>query len=120
MEPEYAVRVRPARPAPVRSACFAPGASTDFAGLAADLAMDWSLRDRKARRRVMILASQTDHCLADLIWRWRQGERLRVHSLHASWGNNHWHRQLLAHHAYGHVTLSREACDMRSEAQLVK
>jgi formyltetrahydrofolate deformylase len=42
--------------------------------LAADLSMDWSLRDPKARRRVMILASQTDHCLADLIWRWRQGE----------------------------------------------
>ena len=42
--------------------------------LAADLAMDWTLRDPKARRRVMILASQTDHCLADLIWRWRQGE----------------------------------------------
>ena len=42
--------------------------------LASQLSMDWSLRDRKARRRVMILASQTDHCLADLIWRWRQGE----------------------------------------------
>jgi formyltetrahydrofolate deformylase len=42
--------------------------------LASDLAMDWTLRDPKARRRVMILASQTDHCLADLIWRWRQGE----------------------------------------------
>jgi len=42
--------------------------------LAADLAMDWTLRDPKHRRRVMILASQTDHCLADLIWRWRQGE----------------------------------------------
>jgi formyltetrahydrofolate deformylase len=37
-------------------------------------AMDWRLRERKARRRVMILASQQDHCLADLIWRWRQGE----------------------------------------------
>jgi formyltetrahydrofolate deformylase len=36
--------------------------------------MDWRLRDRKARQRVMILASQQDHCLADLIWRWRQGE----------------------------------------------
>ncbi|CAN7352324.1 formyltetrahydrofolate deformylase [Phenylobacterium sp. LjRoot225] len=36
--------------------------------------MDWRLRDRKERRRVMILASQQDHCLADLIWRWRQGE----------------------------------------------
>jgi formyltetrahydrofolate deformylase len=45
-----------------------------FGELAAPLAMDWSLRDSKTRRRVMILASQTDHCLADLIWRWRQGE----------------------------------------------
>jgi formyltetrahydrofolate deformylase len=45
-----------------------------FADLAASLEMSWSLRARKARRRVMILASQTDHCLADLIWRWRQGE----------------------------------------------
>jgi len=45
-----------------------------FAALAEALQMDWSLRDRRARRRVMILASQADHCLADLIWRWRQGE----------------------------------------------
>ena len=42
--------------------------------LAADLSMDWSLRDPAQKRRVMILASQTDHCLSDLIWRWRQGE----------------------------------------------
>jgi formyltetrahydrofolate deformylase len=47
---------------------------TAFATLADQLAMDWSLRDPKQKRRVMILASQTDHCLADLIWRWRQGE----------------------------------------------
>jgi formyltetrahydrofolate deformylase len=45
-----------------------------FAELAGQLAMDWTLRDPKRKRRVMILASQTDHCLADLIWRWRQGE----------------------------------------------
>ncbi|WP_334164801.1 formyltetrahydrofolate deformylase [Phenylobacterium sp.] len=45
-----------------------------FGELAAALAMDWTLRDPRERRRVMILASQTDHCLADLIWRWRQGE----------------------------------------------
>jgi formyltetrahydrofolate deformylase len=37
-------------------------------------AMTWTLRGRNERRRVMILASQQDHCLADLIWRWRQGE----------------------------------------------
>ncbi|WP_395673098.1 formyltetrahydrofolate deformylase [Phenylobacterium sp.] len=45
-----------------------------FAELAGALSMDWTLRDRNQKRRVMILASQTDHCLADLIWRWRQGE----------------------------------------------
>ncbi|HVI33985.1 formyltetrahydrofolate deformylase [Phenylobacterium sp.] len=45
-----------------------------FGELAAALAMDWTLRDPREKRRVMILASQTDHCLADLIWRWRQGE----------------------------------------------
>jgi formyltetrahydrofolate deformylase len=45
-----------------------------FGALAASLHMDWRLRDPKVRPRVMILASQTDHCLADLIWRWRQGE----------------------------------------------
>jgi formyltetrahydrofolate deformylase len=55
------------------------GASPDALGaalaeLAGPLQMDWALRDPKVRRRVMILASQTDHCLADLIWRWRQGE----------------------------------------------
>src|SRR2546429_205342 len=46
----------------------------EFEALAEACAMTWSLRERKVRRRVMILASQTDHCLADLIWRWRQGE----------------------------------------------
>ncbi|MFM1960953.1 MAG: formyltetrahydrofolate deformylase [Pseudomonadota bacterium] len=59
---------------------FTPGAAgaeavrPELAALAADLSMDWTLRDPARRRRVMILASQTDHCLADLIWRWRQGE----------------------------------------------
>ena len=45
-----------------------------FEPLGQAFAMTWTLRGRKERRRVMILASQTDHCLADLIWRWRQGE----------------------------------------------
>jgi len=57
-------------PGPGGPEAVRPGLSA----LATDLAMDWTLRDPKARRRVMILASQTDHCLADLIWRWRQGE----------------------------------------------
>ena len=59
---------------------FDPGAAdaaawrAAFEPLAETFAMTWTLRGRRERRRVMILASQTDHCLADLIWRWRQGE----------------------------------------------
>ena len=45
-----------------------------IARLADELSMEWRLRDPKEKRRVMILASQQDHCLADLIWRWRRGE----------------------------------------------
>ncbi|HEX7887213.1 MAG TPA: formyltetrahydrofolate deformylase [Phenylobacterium sp.] len=47
---------------------------TAFTPLATEYAMTWAVRGRRERRRVMILASQTDHCLSDLIWRWRQGE----------------------------------------------
>jgi len=46
----------------------------EFAPLAQADAMDWSLRPRGEQRRVMILASKFDHCLADLLYRWRIGE----------------------------------------------
>jgi len=45
-----------------------------FKPIADRFAFQWSLRSRKTRRKVMILASQTDHCLADLLYRWRRGE----------------------------------------------
>ena len=36
--------------------------------------MEWQMRARAARRRVMLLVSRFDHCLADLLYRWRIGE----------------------------------------------
>ena len=45
-----------------------------FAPHAREFGMDWTLRDPKVKKRVMILASQQDHCLADLLYRWRRGE----------------------------------------------
>ena len=45
-----------------------------FAPHAREFGMDWTLRDSKVKKRVMILASQQDHCLADLLYRWRRGE----------------------------------------------
>ena len=46
----------------------------EFAPLAADHGMRWSLRPGTRPRRVMILASRFDHCLTDLLYRWRIGE----------------------------------------------
>jgi formyltetrahydrofolate deformylase len=45
-----------------------------FAALADEFGMSWTMRAQSARKKVMILASKFDHCLADLIYRWRIGE----------------------------------------------
>ncbi len=45
-----------------------------FGDLATPLKMKWTLRDRAERYRVLLLASRFDHCLADLVYRWRIGE----------------------------------------------
>lgn len=38
------------------------------------LGADFSVRKASSRRRVLIMASKQDHCLADLLYRWRTGE----------------------------------------------
>jgi formyltetrahydrofolate deformylase len=36
--------------------------------------MTWSLHDASRPKRVAIMVSRYDHCLLDLLWRWRRGE----------------------------------------------
>ncbi len=36
--------------------------------------MDWEIRYWGERQRIAILVSRHDHCLVDLLWRWRRGE----------------------------------------------
>ena len=38
------------------------------------LAMQWRIVDAGAPKRVALLVSREDHCLLDLLWRWRRGE----------------------------------------------
>ncbi len=51
---------------------------TGFAAIAERFGMDWQMRDRAARRRVMLLVSKSDHCLVDILYRWRIGELAMV------------------------------------------
>jgi formyltetrahydrofolate deformylase len=45
-----------------------------FAAVAEPFSMIWSLRAREDKKRVLILVSRFDHCLVDLLYRWRSGE----------------------------------------------
>ena len=44
------------------------------AEVAEPFGMDWRMYYAARRKRVAILVSRYDHCLAELLWRWRRGE----------------------------------------------
>lgn len=46
----------------------------EFLAVAERFRMTWALYDAQVRPRVMILVSRYDHCLNDLLYRWRIGE----------------------------------------------
>lgn len=50
------------------------GLRSDFAPLAAAAAMEWSINDQAARRKVVLMVSRWDHCLGDLLYRTILGE----------------------------------------------
>jgi formyltetrahydrofolate deformylase len=45
-----------------------------FKPLGDEFSMTWTIRPVAQKKRVMILVSKFDHCLADLLYRWRAGE----------------------------------------------
>jgi len=46
----------------------------EFAALAGEFRMRWKLSLQDRPRRVLIMVSKADHCLVDLLYRWRTGE----------------------------------------------
>jgi formyltetrahydrofolate deformylase len=47
---------------------------TGFEATAREHELAWALRPTTVRKRVLLLVSKFDHCLADLLYRWRTGE----------------------------------------------
>ncbi|MFG1344952.1 formyltetrahydrofolate deformylase [Xanthobacter autotrophicus DSM 431] len=45
-----------------------------FAAVAEPFSLSWTMRPKAEKRRVLLLVSKFDHCLADLLYRWRIGE----------------------------------------------
>jgi formyltetrahydrofolate deformylase len=46
----------------------------EFAQIAARFDMTWAMHDVALRPKVLIMVSRLEHCLADLLFRWRMGE----------------------------------------------
>ena len=59
---------------PVREGADIEAWKASFCELAEEYDMDWKVRAQSQRAKVLILVSRHDHCLADLLYRWRIGE----------------------------------------------
>lgn len=89
----------------------------DFAALAAPLQMDWSLRPATHKPRTLILVSKADHCLNDLLYRYRRGRlAIDVTGIVSNHVDAKWHadRHDLP---FLHIPVTRET-KFQAEAQL--
>jgi formyltetrahydrofolate deformylase len=59
---------------PVRENAGIGELGNGFEPIAARYEMKWRMRSKADKQRVMILVSKFDHCLTDLIYRWRIGD----------------------------------------------
>ena len=59
--------------APVVDGVTLDGLTGAFGSVAAGFGMDWQLRDAARRMRVLIMVSKQDHCLNDLLYRYKVG-----------------------------------------------
>ena len=51
-----------------------PDIQADLTATLGEFQLEWTLRDMSVPKRMAILASTSDHCLLDLLWRHRRGE----------------------------------------------
>lgn len=51
-----------------------PELAAAFEPVATEFDMEWNLSDTDVQKRVVLFASKEDHCVADLLYRWRSGE----------------------------------------------
>lgn len=76
-----------------------PALQTGFDAIAERFRMTWLMRDRAELRKVMLLVSKSDHCLVDVLYRWRTGELKMIPTAIVS---NH-PRETYAHLDFGEI-----------------
>jgi formyltetrahydrofolate deformylase len=70
-----------------------------LASVSKEFSMQWELRPLDRRQRVLIMVSRFDHCLADLLYRWRSGELpMEIAGIVANYP-----RETYRHHDFGDI-----------------
>jgi formyltetrahydrofolate deformylase len=102
---------------------LAPGTSItalreNFAPIAAPFALNWRINDHTEPRRVVILVSKFDHCLVDLLYRWRIGElAMTPAAIISNHGIENYPAADLSGIAFHHLPITRDT-KMEQEAEI--
>ena len=82
--------------------------------------MTWRMWSAERPKRIAVLVSREDHCLQELLWRWRRHELSGEIVLVAS--NHPDHREAVEGYGliYHHVPVTKEGGKARSEARLLE
>ena len=88
----------------------------NFEPVISNFEMHWDVKNLADQQRVLILVSKADHCLADLLYRWRTGE-LKMDI--AGIVSNH-PRETFQHHDFGeipfhHLPVNNETREIQEE-----
>ncbi len=86
--------------------------------LAQRFGMMFSLRERATKKRVMLLVSKFDHCLTDLLYRWRIGELpMEISAIVSNHGREHLSSTDLGDLPFHHLPVTRQT-KMEQEAEI--
>lgn len=89
-----------------------------FAPVARRFDMTWSITAAEERRKVMLLVSRFDHCLADLLYRWRIGElRMEIAGIISNHERTAFNGLDLGDIPFHHLPVTR-ATKMEQEAEI--
>lgn len=90
-----------------------------LAPVLAPFAMDWSLRARNERRRVLIMVSRFDHCLADLLYRFHMGElNMEIAGIVSNYPRDIYPNLAFGDIPFHHLPISKET-KAKQEAKLL-
>jgi formyltetrahydrofolate deformylase len=92
--------------------------SAEFSEIAARFGMAWTMRSTADQKRVILMVSKLDHCLADILYRWRTGElQMKVVGIIANHSREHYGYLDLDGIPFHHLPISKTT-KMEQEAQV--